>query len=153
MDRKELAEKYFNDGYTCSQAVVLAFKDLLDVDGDKLLRMVLPLGGGLGRLRLTCGALSSMAVVVGYLFADSEKSSKTKGDVYAMVQELSRRFIAENGSLNCAELLEKYGVLVEKSATPEARTSDYYKARPCGKIVYNAAKVLEEFLIEKNIIE
>jgi C_GCAxxG_C_C family probable redox protein len=152
MDRALLAKEYFNEGYTCSQSIVLAFQDLMGIEKEKLIKMVLPLGGGLGRLRLTCGAVNSMAMVVGMVFSNSESNSENKDITYAIVQELAKRFKKENETLNCELLLKKAELEVEIGGKAEERTNEYYKKRPCGKIVYSAAKILEEYLIERGIL-
>ena len=152
MDRADKAKQYFNEGYTCSQSVVLAFQDLMGIEKEKLIKLALPLGGGLGRLRLTCGAVNSMAMVIGMIFSNSESNSENKDTTYAIVQELAKRFAKENETLNCEQLLKKAELEVEIGGKAEKRTNEYYKKRPCGKIVYSAAKILEEYLIERGII-
>ena len=100
MSRAERAKDLFKQGYACSQAVALAFCDLTKVCKEEMIRLTLPFGGGLGRLRLTCGAVSGMAVIVGLIFADSENSPENKIQTYAITRELCERFQNENGSLN-----------------------------------------------------
>lgn len=152
MERALKAEQYFYDGYACSQAVVLAFKDLVETSEEDLLKISLPLGGGLGRLRLTCGAISGMALIVGLLFSKTEKSEENKLYVYSIIQELVKKFEEKRETINCKELLEKASLQVEVAGIPETRTQEYYHKRPCGKIVYDAAKVLEDYLKERGII-
>ena len=72
MSRKERAKEYFLAGYACSQAVALAFSDVMGMEEESIIKIMLPFGGGLGRLRLTCGAVSGMAAVVGCVFAKGE---------------------------------------------------------------------------------
>ena len=74
MSRAERAKEYFHQGYACSQAVALAFADLTNVSEEDLAKIMLPFGGGMGRLRLTCGAVSGMAAVIGTVFADAENT-------------------------------------------------------------------------------
>ena len=152
MTRKELAEKLFFEGYACSQAVVLAFSDLVNMDQEELKKISLPFGGGIGRLRLTCGAYSGMLMVISLLFSNYEDVEENKLKTYEIVRELAQRFKDKLGTISCKELLEKVNVIVEIGGTPEKRTADYYKTRPCAKIVYEASKILEEYLIEKQII-
>ena len=151
MSRAEQAKQYFLDGYACSQALVLAFKDLIGVDEKTLKKLSLPLGGGLGRLRLTCGAVNGIGIVVGLIFADSVNNEENKVNVYSIIQEVVGRFIELKGTTNCKELLENAKLEVEVKGAPEARTAEYYKKRPCGDVVYTAAKVLEDYLKEKGI--
>ncbi len=152
MTRKEIARELFMNGYTCSQSIVVAFKDLVNVDEETLLKMSLPLGGGLGRLRLTCGTFSSIALIVGLLFSKNEISEENKLNTYQIIQELAKRFQEKLGTLSCKELLEKAKLEVEIGGKPEFRTEEYYKKRPCGKIVYFAAEIFEDYLKEKGII-
>ena len=142
MSRAERAKEYFLQGYACSQAVALAFADLMGVDEATISKIMLPFGGGMGRLRLTCGAVSGMVAVIGAVRAEAENKKRT----YAIVQELCNQFKAENGSLICAELLSGVKLPVEVGGEAEKRTQEYYKKRPCGEIVYCAAKILEEYL-------
>ena len=144
MSRAERAKEYFKNGYNCSQAVVLAFADLMGLDETTLLKIAQPFGGGLGRLRLTCGAISGMALVVGALKADPSLGGKK--NTYAIVQTLCEKFKQECGSLLCGELLAGANVKTEIGGEAEARTAEYYKKRPCADIVYLAASILEEYL-------
>ena len=152
MSRAERAKELFIQGYACSQAVIMAFADLMNADEEFLLKASLPFGGGLSRLRLTCGAVSGMAMVVGLLFSKFEISAENKKQTYHIVQELCARLEGKLGSINCAELLNKANLAVEVGGTAEARTPDYYKKRPCGDIVATVAAVLEEYLDEQGIL-
>lgn len=149
MTRAEIAEKYFYEGYACSQAVALAFVDLTGVSFEEMSKLSLPLGGGLARLRMTCGAVSGMALIVGLLFSDGAPSEENKLAIYERVRVLTERFVALKKTINCKELLEAASLEVEIGGMPEARTPEYYKKRPCGAIVYLAAKILEEYLKEQ----
>ena len=150
MSRAEIAKNYFEQGYACSQAVALAFSDITGLDEEKTAKIMLPFGGGFGRLRLTCGAVSGMVAVLGLICAGSENTPENKMGTYAITQELCKRFQDENGSLICAELLN--GVNATVGGAPEARTQEYYKKRPCAEIVYSAAEILEKYLSEKGVL-
>lgn len=148
MNRKNEATNYFYEGYNCSQSVVLAFKDLLPIDEKILLEMSSSFGGGISRLRETCGAVSGMAIVLGLLYGYSDpKSQEEKAKHYARVQEAILRFEEKNHSLVCRELLN----IQDKHSTPtlEVRTKEYYDSRPCSKLISDAVEVLEEY-IKKN---
>ncbi len=147
MSRAETAKEYFKSGYACSQAVALAFADITGVDKETLAKMTLPFGGGMGRLRLTCGAVSGMVTVIGLLFAESSNSPENKKKVYAIVQELCAKVKALNGSLICGELLAGMKIPVEVGGVAEQRTPEYYKKRACADIVYDTARVLEEYCL------
>ena len=148
MTRAEQAREYFKQGYACSQAVALAFADVAGVDADTISKMTLPLGGGLGRLRLTCGAVSGMAVAYGMIAATPTPDMQNKKEVYSAVQKLCGQFSAENGSLICADLLSGNNLSVTVGGVAEPRTNEYYKKRPCAELVYHAAQILENHLKE-----
>ena len=148
MSRAERAREYFNEGYACAQAVVKAFSDFMDVDDAALERMLLPFGGGMGRQRLTCGAVSGMVLVIGELYAESGISHENKKQVYEIVRLLCDRFREQCATLVCGELLNMAGIDGSPGGSPETRDPDYYKKRPCAEIVYVAADVLEQYLAE-----
>ena len=125
MSRAESAKEYFMQGYACSQAVALAFSDLLGIDEETTAKLTLPFGGGLGRLRLTCGAVSGMALVIGAVFAEGQNSPENKKKTYAITQELSLRFKQEYGSLICQELLSGMNLSVQVGGEAEPRTETY----------------------------
>ena len=149
MSRAEKAKEYFQQGYACSQAVVLAFSDVLSVGKEELAKLSLPFGGGMGRLRLTCGAVSGVGIVLGLLFADAENTPENKKTVYAVTQELCNRFKEENGSLLCGELLSGVKIPVEVGGEAEPRTETYYKKRSCADMVAFTAGMLEDYLREE----
>lgn len=152
MSRADRAKEYFIQGYTCSQAVVLAFEDLLPVNREQLLRLTLLFGGGIGRLRLTCGAVSGMVVVIGLLFGSSEIDVANKKETYAITQRLCARFKEAQGSLICGELLQNMHVAVEVGGEASPRDGEYYKKRSCADTVYSAAAIVEEYLTERGIL-
>ncbi|MBR2441468.1 MAG: C_GCAxxG_C_C family protein [Clostridia bacterium] len=143
MSRGERAKEYFLQGYACSQAVALAFSDLLGVSEEEIIKLTLPFGGGMGRLRLTCGAVSGMAFVIGGVVAKGKNDKENKKKVYETVQTLCKKFQEETGSLICAELLS--GTNATSLGEAEPRTAEYYKKRPCAELVFLAASILEEY--------
>ncbi len=152
MSRAERAKENFLKGYACSQAVALAFSDVMGLDEATIAKIMLPYGGGLSRLRLTCGTMSGMAAVVGMVFAEAEVSAENKKRTYAIMQELCARFQKATGSLICADLLKKMNVSVEVGGEAEARTEQYYKKRACGDVVALAAQLLEDYLKETGVL-
>ena len=144
--RVSLAQDYFREGYNCSQAVVLAFQDILGADRELLERMSIGFGGGLGRMREVCGTVSAMAFVAGSLEpAEDEDIRQRKAGVYTVVQALAQRFREENGSIICRDLMGlRAGA--KQDPVPEARTAEYYKARPCVELVGCSARIIAEYL-------
>lgn len=134
------ARELFNEGYNCSQAVLGAFAEDAGLDVKTALRLSAPFGGGMGRMREVCGAVSGMFMVAGLKYGYSDPSAKQeKAELYALVQKLAAGFKEKNGSIICKELL---GVS-DTSPTPEPRTAAYYKKRPCVELVGDAAELLE----------
>lgn len=147
MTRKEKAMDYFSQGYNCAQAVSLAFADLVDIDERTLALASSSFGGGVGRMREVCGAVSGMAMIIGLLYGnDDPKDANKKAALYERVQVVAKKYEADNGSIVCRSLL---GLDVKHDApTPEKRTDEYYKKRPCNELVGYAAEILEEYLKE-----
>lgn len=137
----EIAKTYFLQGLNCCQAVVLAFKDELELDETVLKKLAIGFGGGLARQRLTCGAVSGMAMVIGALKSDGTD----KAAAYALIKSACDEFKAETGSIICAEMLSGE-ILKDKSTTPEQRTPEYYKKRPCADLCYLAAEIAEKYI-------
>ena len=137
----EIAKGYFLQGLNCCQAVVLAFKDEMGITEETLKKLSIGFGGGLARQRLTCGAVSGMAIVLGALKSDG----KDKGYIYSLIQRACEEFKAETGSIICAEMLSGE-ILKDKSAIPEERTAEYYKKRPCADLCYLAAEIAEKYI-------
>ncbi len=144
-NRADLAEKYFNEGYNCSQAVFCAFADELGLDEETAKKLSIGFGGGFGRLREVCGAFSGCTMLAGFgVETDLEDAHTSKTDVYKKVRELKDEFEKRNGgSIICRELLNIDGA--SPSHVPEKRTEEYKKKRPCAEIVKNAALIMEEF--------
>ena len=137
MSRAERAKEYFMQGYACSQAVALAFSDLTSLSEEQIFKLCLPFGGGFGRQRLVCGAVSGFTVILGLLFAESEVSSGNKKFVYELEQKLCADFKAQTGSLICNDLLLGVNLGFGVGGQAEERTQEYYKKRPCAELVYN----------------
>lgn len=140
MKKSEIAEKYFKSGYNCSQSVAMAFSSEIGMMPDEVARLTIGFGGGMGRMREICGAVSGMTFVISALYGD-----KSKGDVYSMVQDAAKEFEKENGSIICRELLSLSDKKTD-SPNPEPRTKEYYKKRPCAELVHIAADILEAFI-------
>ncbi len=151
MDRKEKAMAYFEEGYNCAQAVTLAFSDLVPVEEKTLRRLSSSFGGGFGRLREVCGAVSGMCIIAGLLYGyDDAKAKEEKAAHYAKIQALANRFKAQNGAMVCRELLPPEDA-VNTSPVPSERTGQYYHKRSCKELVGSAAGILEQFIKEQNI--
>lgn len=144
-DRIDKAVELFKSGYNCSQSVVGAFADMYGFTEEQAFRMSASFGGGIGRMRQTCGAACGMFLLAGLEKGAVEgKDREGKAANYALVQELAAEFKKRNGSLICAELLGLRKP--EGSSVPEARTEQYYAKRPCARMVEVAAQIWTEYL-------
>jgi C_GCAxxG_C_C family probable redox protein len=104
-EREELAVNYFKLGYNCCQSVVLAYKDILNMDENTLLKLSSSFGGGMGRLREVCGAVSGMFIVAGLLYGYTDITDKNKKtEHYSLIQYLASEFEKKNGSIVCRKL-------------------------------------------------
>lgn len=147
IDHANLAKELFLKGYNCSQAVACAFSDLTGMDIDASARMASSFGGGIGRLRETCGVVSAAALVLGIVRGyDAPGDYEAKRRHYALVREFADRFKAAENSISCRELLTLAGLTVEVGNDPEQRREEFYQKRPCPRLVYEAARILEEML-------
>ena len=145
-ERIEKAVSLFKEGYNCSQSVVAAFADIYGFSHEQALKMSASFGGGIGRMRQTCGAACGLFMLAGLETGCVDgKDREGKEANYKVVQELAEEFKKRNGSLICAELLG-LSKSAPTPATPEARTAEYYKKRPCVKMVEEAARIFSEYL-------
>lgn len=136
------AVKLFREnGYNCAQAVCVAFCDVTGLDERTALRISAPFGGGMGRMREVCGAVSGALMVLGLLFAPDDPTDKAaKAEHYRMVQDFAARFRERNGSIICRDLL---GDKAGSGPVPDDRTEEYYRLRPCERMVYDAADLAD----------
>lgn len=148
--RVERAVELFHMGYNCSQSVACAWADCYGLTVEQMALVASSFGGGIGRMRLTCGAACGMFILAGleYGYADP-KDKERKNANYAIVQELARRFTSANGNLQCGALLRNAGITPHTSSTSEERTPEYYKKRPCPKIIEAAARIWLEYIREQ----
>ena len=143
MDRQHNAAKLFFEGYNCAQAVAMAFADVIGIEEKRCAKMVSSFGGGMGRLREVCGAVSGMLFVAGILYGyDTKDDDAVKKEHYARVQELAGEFRDEVGSIICREILKN----PPTDPTPSPRTEQYYKERPCAHMVVTAVRIMEEYI-------
>jgi len=149
-ERVARAVDFFMQGYGCCQSVVAAFSDLYGMDHELALRVAAGFGGGVGRMRMMCGAVSGIVMLVGLDCGQTEGSDREgKSACYRVVQDLLARSEAENGSLICAEILGLKGHdKAASSYVASPRTAEYYKTRPCAAKVESAARIFADYLRE-----
>lgn len=144
-NHSQLAVELFQQGYNCSQSVFLAFCDEYGMEKDVALKLSSSFGGGMGRLREVCGAVTGMFMVAGMLYGyTNPKDQVSKTEHYQRIQQLAKEFEDENHSIICRELL---GLGKGKdSPIPEVRSAKYYKKRPCVELVAMAAQIMEQYI-------
>ena len=143
MDRGTKAAELFLNGYNCAQAVAVAFSDLTGLDEQLSARLASSFGGGMGRMREVCGAVSGMLMVLGLLYGyDTPGDDTSKKAQYQTIQALSAQFREQTGSIICREILKN----PPSDPAPSPRTAEYYASRPCARMVYTAANILEAYI-------
>ena len=148
MERQERAAKYFLEGYNCAQAVIMAFADVLELDPKFCAKISSSFGGGMGRMREVCGAVSGMLMVAGLVYGyDTPGDDVSKKEHYHLVQHLAGKFREEAGSIVCREILKN----PPSTPDPSPRTAEYYATRPCARMVMTAARILDEYIAEHPI--
>lgn len=149
-ERVNRAVENFMQGYGCCQSVVAAFADIYGLDETMAKRIAAGFGGGVGRMRMMCGAVSAIVILVGLDCGQTEGSDRMgKSACYKVVQELLAKSKADNGSLICAELLGLKGPVPAGQYVASERTAEYYKERPCAAKVESAAKIFAQYLEDK----
>lgn len=144
MGKREEAEALFLSGANCAQAVLCAFEKEVGLEHKTAMMLASSFGGGMGRMREVCGAVSGMFMVAGLLYGYDENSPKeAKAEHYELIRNLADRFRDKTGSILCRELLDKKAIV---GGLPEERTPEYYKSRPCAYLVGLAAQITENLI-------
>ena len=147
MNREEKALQYFAMGDSCAQSVLKAYADVAGLTVTQAATLAAGLGGGMGRLRETCGAFTAAVMLCGALEGADGADRQKRTAVYGRVQRMHSRFIEEAGSVSCAELLGRPHA--PESPEPEERTPEYYQNRPCAKVIRAACRIIDEQLAER----
>lgn len=145
--KAETAKNLFLEGYNCSQSVFGAFADELGIDFETAMRLASSFGGGMGRMREVCGAVSGMFMAAGLKYGYSDPHDQNaKAKHYKLIQDLASQFREENGSIICRELLHLPAG--PDLPVPQSRTAEFYRKRPCAELVECAASILEQYMEE-----
>ncbi len=148
MEKELYAAQLFVDGYNCAQAVVMAFADELELEETFCAKISSSFGGGMGRMREVCGAVSGMLMVAGLLYGyDGPETGDIKKNHYARVQALAEQFRQEAGSIVCREILKN----PPKNPEPTPRTEEFYRNRPCTRLVMLAVRTMQAYIAENPI--
>lgn len=146
MDKGQLANDFFHQGYNCAQAVLLAFADECGLSTEMAAKIASSFGGGIGRMREVCGAVSGMCMAAGLIKGYSDAGDASgRAEHYARIQQMAGEFREVFGSVVCRDLLS--GVNATVGGAPEERTPEYYKKRSCDQCVRLAAQIAEKYLL------
>lgn len=146
MDKSERAKELFRCGYNCSQSVFCTFCEDAGIDFEQGLKLTSSFGGGMGKLREVCGAVTAMFMLAGLKYGyTSNDDDIAKTEHYKLIQKLAQKFKDKYGSIICRELLN----LESDGYTPSKRTEEYYKTRPCEEFINFAASLIQSYLFGK----
>lgn len=141
---REKAMKLFKEGYNCAQSVFCTFAEDIGVDFETALKLSSSFGGGMGRMREVCGAVSAMFMIAGMKFGYTSPTDKdAKAQHYARIQQLAKQFKSKHDTIICRDLL---GIDADDNPVPSARTKEYYENRPCEEIIGDAAEIMSEYI-------
>jgi C_GCAxxG_C_C family probable redox protein len=142
MSHANEAVDFFMQGYNCAQSTSAAFARDFGLRPKTLLTMTAGLGGGMGGLRGTCGAVSAMALVASlHAGTYAPEDVPAKRALYALVRRMNAKFKKKHGTTCCAELLARASCSPRRDPSP--RTAGYYAKRPCARFVASAARIAE----------
>ena len=146
--RSDLAVSLHLNGCNCAQAVLCAFRDLIDLDEKQLRRIASDLGGGLsGTHENACGAVTGMLIAFGLINGyDDITDAEDKKRVYDTGAGLIARFKAEFGTLTCGVLKDEIAPTFAENRHPLVCCDT---PKPCSQFVAYAAAVLDEYLTER----
>lgn len=140
------AKQNFLNGYNCAQSVLLAFSDVTGLDDATAFKISSSFGGGMGRMREVCGAVSGMLMIAGLVNSKGNLTDNPdKIEHYKLVQSLAKGFKDKHGTIICRELLKDLNV--DSTPNAEPRTKEYYQKRSCSEFVYDCAKLMDDYLM------
>ena len=144
MERAHYAAELFLEGFNCAQAVCIAFCDLTGLSKEQAAKMASAFGGGMGRMREVCGAVSGMYMVLSQLYGYDQPDDTAKKALYTDVQAMAAQFREQAGSIICREILKN----PPSDPNPSPRTAEYYAKRPCARMVLVAGQLMDAFIAE-----
>ena len=144
-DYSKIAVENFENGYNCAQSVFLSYVQDFGIDKEMALKLSSSFGGGMGRLREVCGAVTAMFAIAGLQKGyTSNDDDEVKAKHYELIQKLADEFKKEHNTIICRELLELNEQV--SSPIPSKRTEEYYQERPCARFIETACKLISKEL-------
>lgn len=136
------ALSYFDDGYACSQSIVLTFAEKFDLDLKTAKLVSSTFGGGMGRLREKCGAVTGGFMVLGLKFGNEDpKDMDTKLLSYRKVRELNKKVEERFQTTYCGELLKTH-------TTKEEVLERKHHKIICRSVISEVAGLVYDMLLE-----
>ena len=141
------AFELFQQGYNCAQSVAGAYAEEVGMDFETMIKMSSSFGGGMGKLREVCGAVSAMFLIAGLKKGYSNPNDdEVKQKHYELIQKLGHTFKDKDSTIICRELLNLDEQ--ESAPTPTKRTPEFYEERPCSKFIVSACEILDSVISE-----
>ena len=161
MSRPELLEKigktahnYERVYHGCSQCVLKALQEHLQLSDGEAFRAASALAGGVARMGETCGALSGGIMAIGLAYGREKLEDTTRSLGYAKAMTLSiklcERFEKEFGSVKCRDIQKSLFGRVFDLRNPRER-GEFVRAggyEKCPEVVKNAARFAAELILE-----
>ena len=142
-EKEKIARKLFREGRNCAQAVFCTFCEDFGIDFETGLKLSSSFGGGMGKLREVCGAVSGMFMIAGLKFGyTSNDNLNEKTEHYKRIQDLAEEFKQKFGTIICREILK----IDSDGYIPSERTQKYYESRPCEECIATATKIIAKLL-------
>jgi C_GCAxxG_C_C family probable redox protein len=144
MNEVDQALSLFQEGYLCSQSILMSYAPQFDLNTELAARLAAPFGGGVARRGETCGAVNGALMVLGLKIGHSTAEDEdSKERTYRAVEEFISQFQERNGTIRCNELLD-FDI-----STPEglqsAREAQLFTTR-CPKFVSDAAEIVTRLM-------
>ncbi len=148
MERADMAVEYFCEGYNCASAVVKAYADLFGIEPETAVRAAEGFGGGIGRMRKTCGAVCGAVFLAGLKYSSGDANDvKQRQRLYGIIRDMAAEFEEKNGSIECGDLLSGVSIKNKTGSKPDERTAEYYSKRPCPGCVLDSVALVEKYLL------
>ena len=90
-DKYKKAVEIFKKGFNCSQSVAGAWCEEMGLPFDTAVKIAAGFGGGMGRMREVCGAVTGAFMVLGTIFSTGAPDPQSKKKMYVIIQEFAER--------------------------------------------------------------
>jgi C_GCAxxG_C_C family probable redox protein len=144
VNRYEIANTLFNEGFNCAQALLVAYGTGLGISRDTALKIASTFGGGIGRTGETCGAVTGALMIIGLKYGITKPDFENKVRTYNIVEKFIHQFMDRNDarSISCNKLI---GFRISPDRQLTRIEMDTIRKR-CPHYVQDAARIIEEIL-------